>query len=480
MGGSSLCPEVLRRTFPKRADRPSLQVLDSTDPGAIRRLAAGLEIGRTFFLVSSKSGTTTETLCFHRYFSDCLEKAGVGDPGRRFAAITDPGSPLEDLARRRGFREIFLNPSDIGGRYSALSFFGLVPADLAGIDLGALLRGAERMIAAHAPDRNPEDVPGIVLGAVLAEMALAGRDKITLIASSPIESFGIWAEQLLAESTGKQGKGLIPVAGEPLAEPAVYGEDRLFVALLLPGEDPGTERALRDLEAAGQPVVVLRIDEPLDLGAEFYRWEVATAVAGSILGINPFDEPNVKESKDNTEAILKAHGESGAFPEEEPAAREDDLALFMTGEESRAHDVGEALGRFLGRIQPGDYFGIQAYAAPGKAEEEALDRIREAVRRKFRVATTVGFGPRYLHSTGQLHKGGPATGVFLQITADDGADLLIPGESYGFSVLERAQALGDLNSLRKKGRRVLRAHVGEPGSGLKRVAELTERVVRTL
>jgi len=477
MGGSSLCPEVFRLSFPPRHGWPRLQVLDSTDPGAILRLETSLDLGRTFFIVSSKSGTTTETLCFHRYFADRLGKLGVEGPGGHFAAITDPGTPLETLGRREGFREVFLNPPEIGGRYSALSFFGLVPAALAGVDVSSLLLRAKGMVSASSAEIPAWDSPGVELGAVIGEMALAGRDKLTLFASPPVASFGLWAEQLLAESTGKEGKGVIPVAGEPIGRPEQYGRDRLFVGLFLTGGDQQIEERLKALEGAGHPVVRLRMSDPLDLGAEFYRWEVATAVAGSILEINPFDEPNVQESKDNTRNLLEEFRKTGSFRGGVPAERGGDLTIFDSGVDS---DLEETLRVLLQKIRPGDYFGIQAYLAQGDGSDLLLGRIRVAVRDRLRVATTLGYGPRYLHSTGQLHKGGPSSGVFLQITAEDKTDLAIPGGPYGFSTLKTAQALGDLRSLQRHNRRALRVHLEDSGAGLERLAGLAERVVASL
>ena len=472
MGGSSLCPEVLRLSFGPRPGWPRLRVLDSTDPGAVRDLSESLDPGKSFFIVSSKSGTTTETDCFQKFFDGFLRSRGVSSPGRQFAAITDPGTPLEKLGRAESYREVFLNPTDIGGRFSALSFFGMVPGALGGYDVAGLLEGARALLRESSRSTPAEESPGLVLGAVLAEAALAGRDKVTLLASPEFESFGIWAEQLVAESTGKEGKGLIPVAGEPAGPAAACGSDRIFVVLESGsgGGHPG--EALRALEEAGHPVVRIPLAGPVDLGGEFLRWEVATAVAGSILGVNPFDEPNVQESKDNTRALLEEFVKNGSFEEERPLGRDGDLCLIGDQVPGSPREILQA---FLGRIRPGDYFALLAYLPPADSTDAVLGRIRLAVRDRFRVATTSGYGPRYLHSTGQLHKGGPGNGNFLQIVADDTSpEVPIPGRPYGFSTLEQAQALGDFGSLRRRGRRALRVRLREAGAGLEALVRLVE------
>jgi transaldolase/glucose-6-phosphate isomerase len=422
MGGSSLAPEVLYSTFGAAPGALTLKVLDTTDPASIRAVEESIDLRRTLFIVASKSGTTIETMSHLAYF---WEKA---PDGRHFIAITDAGTPLEKLARERGFRKVFLNPPDIGGRYSALSYFGLVPAALIGADIDQLLDRAHEMLHACHHCVSPEENPGGWLGAVLGEGAMTGRDKLTLVLPDAVSTFGCWLEQLIAESTGKEGKGIVPVEGEPLGGPEVYGDDRLFVAI-------GDHEGLPALEQAGHPVVRLPYGEPLQLGAEFFRWEFATAVAGHVLGINPFDQPNVQEAKDTTARILQ--GGAPAEPE--------------TG----------SLSALLEEVRPGDYIAIQAYL-PRNAEVEAqLQAARCGLRDRLRVATTVGYGPRFLHSTGQLHKGGPNTGVFIQVVGDDAVDLEIPGRPYTFGVLKRAQALGDLQSLRAHGRRVVRVTLDE-------------------
>jgi transaldolase/glucose-6-phosphate isomerase len=461
MGGSSLCPDVLRRTFGQVDGHPRLHVLDTTDPGTILDLRRGLDLERTLFIVASKSGTTTETLSHLAYFWQESQRAGVRPPGHHFAAITDAGTELERIAAERGFRWTFLNPPDIGGRYSALSYFGLVPGAVMGVDVRELLERSREMAELCGPSVPVARNPGLWLGAALGRLAGLGRNKLTLVVSAPVASFGFWLEQLLAESTGKEGRGIVPVEGEPLGPPAVYGEDRLFVHVRLGTEDAD---GVEELERAGQPVVTLVMRDPLDLGGEFLRWEIATAVAGAMLGIDPFDQPNVQESKDNTRRVLDTYVASGRLPEAEavPAA-----------------EAGPALAGLLGRAPRGAYLATMAYTARTEASEAALARIRHRVRDATRMATTAGYGPRFLHSTGQLHKGGPPVGVFLQVVQEDVEDVPVPGEPYGFSILKQAQALGDLESLRARGYPVLRVQLGRsPEEGWPALAESVERAVR--
>jgi hypothetical protein len=413
MGGSSLAPEVIHATFGAAAGFPTLHVLDTTDPASIIALESSVDLGRTLFLVASKSGGTIETLSHFGYFHAKVPR------GEQFVAITDPGSNLEALGREHGFRRVFLNPPDIGGRYSALSYFGLVPAALVGAPVHDLLDQATEMACACHSCVPARENPGLWLGAVIGEAARAGRDKLTLVLPAAIGAFGTWVEQLVAESTGKEGRGILPVEGEPLGPQGAYGNDRLFVSI---GDELGLE-----------PTVNLAFSSPLQLGAEFFRWEFATAVAGAVLGINPFDQPNVQEAKDATSRILAA----GPVP-----------------------DPGfDDLGALLNEVRPGDYVAITAYIQRDAKNEEALRRVRTRLRDQYGVATTVGFGPRFLHSTGQLHKGGPNTGVFIQVVSDEGADLEIPGKPYTFGTLKAAQALGDLESLRAHGRRVARVRL---------------------
>ncbi len=429
MGGSSLAPEVLWRTFGRRDGYPSLHVLDTTDPRAIAAVNASGDLARTLFLVSSKSGTTQESSSLFQHFWQL-----TGGRGEQFIAVTDPGTPLERLARARGFRRCFTNPPEIGGRYSALSYFGLVPAALSGVDTAELLARAQRMADACAPGVAPADNPGALLGATLGAAALGGRDKVTFLLSAGVASFGLWAEQLIAESTGKEGKGLVPVADEPIGDPSVYGSDRLFVALSLAGESGQEDEPRLDaLARAGYPVVRIGLADRYDLGQEFFRWEFATAVAGSILGINAFDQPNVAESKTNTNAVLGGTAGNASAPAD-----------------------AAAVEQFLSGIPAGHYLALMAYLPPSPENDARLAAIRLRLRDRLKVATTLGYGPRFLHSTGQLHKGGPATGHFLQITERVADDIAIPGESFTFGTLEAAQAEGDYQALAKRGRPVIR------------------------
>jgi transaldolase/glucose-6-phosphate isomerase len=460
MGGSSLCPDVLRNLFGPIEGHPRLHVLDTTDPGTVLALRRGLDLERTLFIAASKSGTTTETLSHLAYFWQETLRAGVRSPGHHFAAITDAGTELERIASERGFRWTFLNPPDVGGRYSALSYFGLVPGAMMGVDVQQLLERAREMSTMCGPSVPVARNPGIWLGATLGRLAELGRDKLTLLMSPPVASFGSWLEQLLAESTGKEGRGIVPVADEPPGPPDVYGDDRLFVQVRLGQED---DAVAETLERAGRPVVTLVMRDLLDLGGEFLRWEIATAVAGAMLGINPFDQPNVQESKDNTRRLLAEYTSSGHLPAVEavPAA-----------------EAGPALVDLLGRAPRGAYLAIMAYTARTQRSEAAIARIRQRVRDATRMATTAGYGPRFLHSTGQLHKGGPPTGLFLQVVQEDVEDVPIPQEPYGFSILKQAQALGDLQSLRARGYPILRVQLGRsPEEGWQALAEAIERSI---
>jgi transaldolase/glucose-6-phosphate isomerase len=470
MGGSSLCPSVCSRVFGSAEGFPRLLVLDSTDPAALSAVEQAAKLDETLFVVSSKSGTTTETLSYYRYFFEKLRKAGIADPGGRFVAITDPGSPLAYEARERGLRRIFLNQEDIGGRYSALSLFGLVPMALLGMDLRRLFDRAVLQLASCAPALPAPSNSGLRLGAALGAHARAGRNKVTFSIETPIASFGMWVEQLLAESTGKDGRGLLPVVDEPLGLPEVYGDDRVFVDLRLSGvQDQARLDRLVALEQAGHPVIRIDLGDRYDLGAEFVRWEVATATAGAILGVNPFDEPNVTESKHNTRELLQRWRDEGGLGEDEPAAREGTLYAW-TGDgdgEGQATSAKALLEALWDGLSPGDYFALPAYVQETDARQELLQRLRTSIRDRRRVATTLGYGPRYLHSTGQLHKGGPATGAYLVLTADSSDDPAIPEAPYGFATLLRAQTLGDFRTLKERGRRALRIHIaGDFDAGL--------------
>ncbi len=478
MGGATLCPEVLSFTFGPKMGFPDLVVLDSTDPAAVKAALGKINLPRTVIVVSSKSGLTAETLAFYAFFREQIEKGSRGKPGLQFVGITDGGTPLEKLAKSQGFRKAFLNPPTIGGRYSGLSYFGLLPAALAGMDVAGIL---DRAVAAveEAGDSVPiRDNPGVVLGAKLASLAKAGRDKVTFVFSPGIAAFGAWVEQLLAESLGKSGRGLIPVDGEPLGAPAVYGPDRVFVAMTLADEAVALESPLAALEEAGHPVIKIRLRDPLDIGTELYRWEIATATIGALLQVNPFDEPNVQESKDITAKLLTAYRTSRRLPEWAVDREEDGIAL-MTGAGTKPLTVSEGLGAHMALAKPGDYLAFQAYLPPKPEIPEALQELRRIMRDKTKLAVTVGMGPRYLHSTGQLHKGGPPNGLFIQLTTDDAHDLAIPGEAYSFAVLKNAQALGDLQALRNKGRRVIRVHLGgkDPVETLKKFTAMLARSV---
>jgi transaldolase/glucose-6-phosphate isomerase len=474
MGGSSLCPEVLRQTFGPQQGYPELLVLDSTDPDQIAAFKNRIEVDKCLFIIASKSGTTTEPTSFYKYWFAEVAKVSKS-PGANFVAITDPGTSLEKLAADKGFRKTFLNPADIGGRYSALSYFGLVPAALMGIDVGKLLDKAESAMqacSAKIPDCNN---PGLRLGAILGAGANAKRDKLTLTGDQRLVSLGLWIEQLIAESTGKDGKGIIPVVAEPLAGPEAYGQDRLFVNLSM--ADSVIPSELKAIESAGHPVVYLTINDLYDLGAEFFIWEFATAVAGWRLGINPFDQPNVQEAKDATKALLEKFKAAGRFDEQPPAASEGALKIFNPAYEGKQASFEGVLAALFKGSKEGDYIALLNFIEETPEHESAIEMIRAELRNTTRLATTAGYGPRYLHSTGQLHKGGPANGIFLQLTAPNHTDLPIPGEPYGFSILEEAQALGDLESLLRRGRRAVRIDLGDDSSkGLQDLLRVLKKI----
>jgi len=482
MGGSSLCPDVLRLTFGEAAGFPRLAVLDTTDPATIQAFEHGLDLPRTLFIVASKSGTTPEIAAFYQYFFAKVRTLAGERAGERFVAITDAGTVLERTGAEAKFRHVFLNPSDIGGRYSALSFFGMVPATLIGLDVLRMLDRAERMAQACGSSVPPRENPGLLLGAVLGALAKAGRDKLTFVCSPEIASFGYWVEQLVAESTGKDGTGILPVEGEALGSAAVYGDDRVFVHLGLDGSEDRTLGGKVDaLERAGHPVVRISLEDCYDLGAEFFRWEFATAVAGAVMGVNPFDQPNVQESKENTRRLLGEFKANGRLPEGSPIFSHGPIRMY--GDEAAAaalkgaKTVTDALAAYLGRIRPHDYVALTAYLQTTPAHAAILGEIRSHIRDRFRVATTLGYGPRFLHSTGQLHKGGGDNGVFLQFTADDPVDLPIPGEPHTFGVMKAAQALGDLQSLQSRKRRALRIHIaGGIEAGLQGVLEAVREI----
>ncbi len=469
MGGSSLCPEVLQMTFRKQAGYPELHVLDSTDPAQIKAVESQIDVAKTLFIVASKSGSTLEPNIFKQYFFSRVQNiVGKGNAGKQFVAITDPGSKMEQVAQADGFRHICHGVSSIGGRYSALSNFGLVPAAIMGLDLRRFLDRTEEMVEACAATVPVEQNPGAVLGAVLGTLGNSGRNKVTIVASPAIFDLGAWLEQLLAESTGKQGKGLIPVDREYPGPPDVYGNDRLFVYLRLQGGSNSAQDAQVDaLRKAGQPVVRIDVADKYDLGQEFFRWEIATAVAGSILGINPFNQPDVEAAKIKTRELTAEYEKTGKLPSEQPIAEEAGIKLF-TDDRNAANlkklagsdgSLAGLLRAHLSQLGQGDYFALLAFLQMNTENEEALQRIRHAVRDHKHVATCLGFGPRFLHSTGQAYKGGPNSGVFLQITCDDVVDLPVPGQKYTFGIVKAAQARGDFQVLAERQRRVLRVHL---------------------
>ncbi|HEV8713687.1 MAG TPA: bifunctional transaldolase/phosoglucose isomerase [Candidatus Binatia bacterium] len=471
MGGSSLCPEVMQLTFGKIPGFPELHVLDSTDPAQVKTFERKVDLAHTIFIVSSKSGGTLEPNIFKQYFFERAKQiVGPQEVGNRFIAITDPGSQMEKVAGNDGFRHIFYGVPSIGGRYSALSDFGMVPSALMGVDVAKFLHNAEEMVHSCAACVPPQDNPGVVLGTIMGVLAQHGRDKVTLIASPGIFDLGAWLEQLLAESTGKDGKGLIPVDQEPLGPPQVYGNDRLFVYVRLESApDAAQDAAVAALEQGGQPVVRILVANPYELGKEFFRWEIATAVAGSILGINPFNQPDVEASKVATRQLTAAYEQTGALPSETPILVDNGIKLFTDEKNAAAlvraaggkHTLSGYLQAHLNRLQAGDYFCISAYIEMNSVHHTPLQTMRQTVRDAKKVATCLGYGPRFLHSTGQAYKGGPNTGVFLQITCDDAEDLPAPGQQYTFGVVKAAQARGDFHVLAERGRRALRVHLGK-------------------
>jgi len=473
MGGSSLGPEVLFATLGDRAGWPRLHIMDSTDPQQIRSLEAQLDLRATLFIVASKSGTTLEPDILHRYFFSQVARL-TENPGAQFVAITDPGSQLEASARSDNFAHLFYGVPEIGGRYSVLSKFGLVPAAAVGIDSAALLRASQSMVIACGPDVPPSHNPGVQLGVALGVLARDfRRDKVTVFAAPEIASLGAWLEQLLAESTGKQGRGLIPVTDEAAGAAEVYGDDRVFVHLAC-GADGGLGATVDALAAAGQPVLRVEVESAAALGQEFFRWEIAVAVAGAVLGINPFDQPDVEASKARTRALMTAFEEQRAPPAPTPLLADRSIAVFADAANSaalgRPATLDDCLRTHLARLQPGDYLALLAFIERNAAHGALLEEVRAQLRDALRVATCLGFGPRFLHSSGQLYKGGPDTGVFIQITCADPHDIVVPGHGYSFGTVKAAQAQGDLEVLGERGRRVLRVHLGELERDLPRLA----------
>ncbi len=482
MGGSSLAPELFRMVFGVRKGYLDLEVLDSTDPGAVLEKGSRFNPAKTLFIVSTKSGGTVETLSFMKYYYNrTVETVGAEKAGEHFTAITDPGSKLEKIARELKFRKIFLNDPNIGGRYSALSFFGLVPAALVGVDLQKLLERAGTMAGKTEECGSIVDNTAARFGAAMGELASAGRDKLTITASPAITHFGAWAEQLIAESTGKEGRGILPVYGEILNEPQYYADDRFFVYLRLKGDNE-YDAKIEALKKEGHPVVCFDLGDIYDIGGEFFRWEMATAVAGALLGINPFEQPNVESAKVLAREMVSSYREEGKLPELVSTLQDGDIKVYT---DEKVSGAGEAIRVFLARAEQGkneypvrSYAAIQAYLEPTSETDAALHELRTRIQMQFRVATTLGYGPRFLHSTGQLHKGDSGNGLFIQITADMPRDAAIPdkaGEnvsSISFGILKDSQALGDRQALLDNQRSFIRFHLGgSVTEGLRRLAE---------
>ena len=467
MGGSSLCPEVLRMTFGKMKGFPELHVLDSTDPAQIKAIEAKVDLQRILCIVSSKSGSTLEPNIYKQYFFERVKaKVGEKEAGNHFIAITDPGSKMQQVAEADKFRRIFMGVPSIGGRYSAISNFGMVPAAVMGLDVEKFLKNTEEMVTACSASSAADFNPGVILGTILGVAANHGRDKITIVTSPGIFDLGAWLEQLIAESTGKIGKGIIPVDRERLARPASYGSDRVFAYVRLASKpNKAQDAAVAALEKAGHPVVRITLPSTYNLGQEFFRWEIATAVAGSIIGINAFNQPDVEASKIETKKLTSQYETTGSLPAESPFFEEKGIKLFADEKNTAALKGGaklaDVLKTHLSRIGAGDYFAVLGYITMNPANEKTLQTIRHAVRDKKKVATVLGFGPRFLHSTGQAYKGGPNSGVFLQITGDDANDLPVPGQKYTFGIVKAAQARGDFAVLAERGRRALRVHLGK-------------------
>ncbi|MGA7295785.1 MAG: bifunctional transaldolase/phosoglucose isomerase [Terriglobales bacterium] len=492
MGGSSLCPEVLSLTYPQTPGFPRLHILDSTDPAQIRSIEKKIDLGNTLFIVSSKSGSTLEPNIYKQYFFERVQQTiGADKAGSRFIAITDPGSKMQLVAERDRFRHIFYGVPSIGGRYSALSNFGMVPAAAIGLDIDKFLRRTKEMVEACKASVPVEQNPGVMLGLIIGTAATLGRDKITLIASPGIVDLGAWLEQLIAESTGKIGKGIIPVDREELGAPDVYGRDRIFAYLRLEtAPDAAQDANVAAIEKAGQPVVRIDVSDIYRLGQEFFRWEIATAVAGSIIGINAFNQPDVEASKIVTKQLTTAYESSGSLPPEKPIVEEAGIKLFTDEKNAAELAKGLATGAssdgkvknylraHLARLGAGDYFAVLGYVEMNAQHEALLQSLRMAVRDRKHVATCLGFGPRFLHSTGQAYKGGPNSGVFLQITCDDAHDLPVPGQKYTFGVVKAAQARGDFQVLADRKRRALRVHIGsDVNAGLTKLVELVRQAL---
>jgi len=469
MGGSSLAPEVFAKTYGSKRGYPDLTILDSTHPAVIKDILENRELDKTLFVVASKSGGTAETMSFYYTIYDALANTNPL-PGLQMVVLTDPGSSLEKLAIEKGFRKIFNTPPEVGGRFSALSEYGIVPASLIGMDIRKFLTHTSEIAAEWGPANTGEENPGLYLGVLLGEAARAGIDKLTFISSKTFESFPQWVEQLIAESTGKEEKGILPVADEPALNPDEYGKDRMFVYLRMEDDDnEDNDKRVADLKTAGFPVIEIRMQDAYGLAEEFYRWEYATAVSGIVLGINPFDQPNVQLAKTLANQSLAAYKNTGVLPKGTPFVTEANLELYA---EAGKDDIHSSVGAFFIGIKPGDYIAVMAFLKYGKEIDKHLNRLRERLLEKFHIATTLGYGPRFLHSTGQLHKGGANNGYFIQITDSIKDDVDVPGQNYTFGTLVTAQAQGDMKALAQKERRVIRIHItGETTEGLQSLIE---------
>lgn len=483
MGGSSLCPEVMRITYGKIPGHPELHVLDSTSPEQIAALEAKLDLSSTVCIVSSKSGGTLEPNIFKQYFFQQVKaKVGAAEVGNRFIAVTDPGSKMQHVAQGDKFRKIFMGLPSIGGRYSALSNFGMVPAAIMGVDVQKFLQATEEMVKACGAGVAAGNNPGVILGAILGAAANQGRDKVTIVASPGIADLGAWLEQLLAESTGKIGKGIVPVDREDLGSPNVYGNDRVIAYLRLdPAPDAAQDAAIDALEKAGQPVVRIGLPDIYNLGQEMFRWEIATATAGAIIGIDAFNQPDVEASKIETKKLTSEYEAKGSLPPETPFFEGDGLELYADDKNAAALKGGslvEVLKKHLDRIKAGDYFGVLGYVPMNEQNDKTMQGLRMAIRDKKKVATVLGFGPRFLHSTGQAYKGGPNSGVFIQITHDHAKDIQVPDQKYTFGVVQNAQARGDFAVLAERGRRALRVHLGsDVNAGLTKLAAAVKQAI---
>jgi len=487
MGGSSMCPEVCRETFGIKEGYLKLFIIDSTDVNTISNIGDSIDIDKTLFIISSKSGGTIEVDSFMRYFFNKVKESKGAEAGKQFIAITDPQTQLESHAKENNFRKIFINPADIGGRYSALSYFGLVPAALIGVDINKLLKNAEKMMDSCKLSMTEKN-PGAFIGAICGKLAMEGKDKLTFILPYEIHSFGFWVEQLIAESTGKEGKGIVPVEGEGIGKPSSYGSDRVMVYFTSGKESKDEKKIMKGFLRKNFPILNIALKSKFDLGGQFYLWEFATAVMGAVLGINPFDEPNVKESKDNTGNVLIYFDENKKLPETVPQAKYKDLKVYVDEKlfskklpdekKLKKWNAEDCTQFFFKQSKRGDYVAMMAYIQKNKKNEKLLQNIRELIRNEKKLATTLGYGPRFLHSTGQLHKGGAGNGMFIQIISDDAKDLEIPGKPYSFGVLKQSQAIGDYESLLKHKRRVLKVNVGSDiEKGLKEFYKLLKKAI---